>query len=255
METAVPTLTAYLTEPLQIGEPDVAGPLAVFPLFGPEPRFEYRSFAQGRALGVTIKELEAGASVRDLVVANPTSLPVLLFEGEEVLGAQQNRTFDVSVLELSEGIFEVKSTSGDTYLGGEDFDQRIIDWLISEFRAETSIDLRSDRMALQRLKEAAERAKHELSSATSTDVNLPFLAADGTGPKHLHATLTRDGLEVVEPLTRRVLWTRRDMKERTHLYGDSRYLVLVETDSNRRPVAARVLRALEIFGAPVASYA
>ena len=98
METAVPTLTAYLAQPIEVGEPDVAGPLAVFPLFGPEARFEYQSFAQGRAHGVTIKELGDGASVRDLVVTNPTSLPVLLFEGEEVLGAQQNRTFDVSVL-------------------------------------------------------------------------------------------------------------------------------------------------------------
>jgi hypothetical protein len=98
METAVHTLAEYLTEPLRVGEPDVAGPLAVYPLFGPEPRFEYRSFAQSCAHGVTIKELGEGASVRDLVVVNPTPVPVLLFEGEEVLGAQQNRTFDVSVL-------------------------------------------------------------------------------------------------------------------------------------------------------------
>lgn len=98
METAAPTLTAYLDEPLIVGSPDVAGPLAVFPLFGPPARFEYQSFAQGRAQGVTIKELGDGASVRDLVVQNPTTLPVLLFEGEEVLGAQQNRTFDVSIL-------------------------------------------------------------------------------------------------------------------------------------------------------------
>jgi hypothetical protein len=98
METAVPTLRAYLDQPLEVGKPDVAGPLALFPLFGPEARLEYQSFAQGCAHGVTIKELDGGASVRDLVVANPTSVPVLLFEGEEVLGAQQNRTFDVSVL-------------------------------------------------------------------------------------------------------------------------------------------------------------
>ena len=98
METAIHTAGLYLTEPIRVGEPDVAGPLAVFPLFGPEPRFEYRSFAQAVAHGVMIKELDEGASVRDLVVVNPSSLPVLLFEGEEVLGAQQNRTFDVSVL-------------------------------------------------------------------------------------------------------------------------------------------------------------
>jgi hypothetical protein len=98
METAVPTLTAYLAEPIEVGEPDVAGPLAVFPLFGPPARFEYQSFAQGRAHGVSIKELAGLASVNDLVVNNPTGLAVLLFEGEEVLGAQQNRTFDVSAL-------------------------------------------------------------------------------------------------------------------------------------------------------------
>ncbi len=104
-------------------------------------------------------------------------------------------TFDVSVLELSEGIFEVKSTSGDTYLGGEDFDQRIIDWLIAEFREETNIDLRTDRMALQRLKEAAERAKCELSTATDATVNLPFISADESGPRHLSRTLTRQQFE------------------------------------------------------------
>ena len=98
MELAHPTLTAYLASPLEVGEPDVAGPLAVFPLFGSPAQFVYQSFAQGRGHGVTIKELGAGASVRDLVIQNPTDIPVLLFEGEEVLGAQQNRTFDVSVL-------------------------------------------------------------------------------------------------------------------------------------------------------------
>jgi hypothetical protein len=98
MEAAVPTLEGYLAASLIVGEPDVAGPLAVFPLFGSSGRFEYQSFAQAIAHGVTIKELPGGASVNDLVVNNPTELPVLLFEGEEVLGAQQNRTFDVSVL-------------------------------------------------------------------------------------------------------------------------------------------------------------
>jgi hypothetical protein len=98
MEVASHTLGDYVADRWAVGKPDVAGPLAVFPLFGPPADFEYQSFAQGCAHGVTIKELDGGASVRDLVVTNPTSLPVLLFEGEEVLGAQQNRTFDVSVL-------------------------------------------------------------------------------------------------------------------------------------------------------------
>src|SRR5512143_2906890 len=104
-------------------------------------------------------------------------------------------TFDVTVLELNQGVFEVKATNGDTFLGGEDFDQRVIDWLARRFQEQTGIDLKKDRMALQRLKEAAERAKHELSSATETEVNLPFITADGTGPKHLAETIDRATLE------------------------------------------------------------
>jgi molecular chaperone DnaK len=104
-------------------------------------------------------------------------------------------TFDVSVLELNSGVFEVKSTNGDTFLGGEDFDQRIIDHLAEQFQKTNNVDLRKDRMALQRLKEAAERAKHELSSATDTEVNLPFITADASGPKHLVLTINRATLE------------------------------------------------------------
>jgi molecular chaperone DnaK len=104
-------------------------------------------------------------------------------------------TFDISVLELTAGVFEVKATNGDTFLGGEDFDQRIVDYLAGNFQKANRIDLRRDRMALQRLKEAAERAKHELSSANETDVNLPFIAADASGPKHLTETMTREQLE------------------------------------------------------------
>ena len=104
-------------------------------------------------------------------------------------------TFDISNLELGDGVFEVKSTNGDTHLGGDDFDQRVINWLADEFRKEQGIDLRSDRMALQRLKEAAEKAKKELSSSMSTEVNLPFITADASGPKHLTMTLTRSKLE------------------------------------------------------------
>jgi molecular chaperone DnaK len=104
-------------------------------------------------------------------------------------------TFDISILALSQGSFEVMSTNGDTHLGGDDFDQRVIDWLADEFRKEQGIDLRRDPMALQRLKEAAEKAKIELSSAMQTDVNLPFITADASGPKHLNYTLTRSKLE------------------------------------------------------------
>jgi len=105
-------------------------------------------------------------------------------------------TFDVSILEItSDGVFEVKSTNGDTFLGGEDFDYRIINWLAEEFKKETSIDLKNDKMALQRLKEAAEKAKHELSSVTQTDINLPFITMDATGPKHLNLNLSRAKFE------------------------------------------------------------
>ncbi|HZP40037.1 MAG TPA: molecular chaperone DnaK [Candidatus Binatia bacterium] len=106
-------------------------------------------------------------------------------------------TFDISILEIGDGVFEVKATNGDTFLGGEDFDQRVIDYLADEFRKDQGIDLRKDRMALQRLKEAAEKAKCELSTAMETDINLPFITADQSGPKHLNMKLTRAKLEAL----------------------------------------------------------
>jgi molecular chaperone DnaK len=120
-------------------------------------------------------------------------------------------TFDITILEMADGLFQVRATGGDTYLGGEDFDQRIIDWLIGEFQRETGIDLKQDRMALQRLKEAAEKAKCELSTAQQTEIVLPFISADASGPKHLNTVLTRPKYEeltdellerTVEPCTR-----------------------------------------------------
>jgi molecular chaperone DnaK len=115
-------------------------------------------------------------------------------------------TFDISVLEIGDGVFEVKSTNGDTFLGGEDFDAKIVDWLADEFKKQEGIDLRNDRLALQRLKEGAERAKIELSSAQTTEVNLPFITADQNGPKHLVKSLSRADLErLVEDLVKRTL--------------------------------------------------
>jgi molecular chaperone DnaK len=115
-------------------------------------------------------------------------------------------TFDVSILELGDGVFEVKSTNGDTFLGGEDFDNAIVDYLIGEFKKDNGIDLKSDKLALQRLKEAAEKAKIELSSAEQTDVNLPFITADKTGPKHINLKMTRAKLEaLVEDLISKTL--------------------------------------------------
>lgn len=115
-------------------------------------------------------------------------------------------TFDISILEIGDGVFEVKSTNGDTFLGGEDFDTRIIDYLADEFKKEQGIDLREDKLALQRLKEAAEKAKIELSSTTNTEVNLPFITADSSGPKHLNIKLSRAKLEsLVEDLVKRTI--------------------------------------------------
>ncbi len=115
-------------------------------------------------------------------------------------------TFDISILEIGEGVFEVKSTNGDTHLGGEDFDQRLIDFLADEFRKDQGIDLRNDKMALQRLKEAAEKAKMELSGSTETDINLPFITADASGPKHMTLKLTRAKMEsLVDDLIERVV--------------------------------------------------
>src|ERR1700751_6060628 len=115
-------------------------------------------------------------------------------------------TFDISILDIAEGVFEVKSTNGDTFLGGEDFDQRVIDYLADEFKKQQGIDLRNDRLALQRLKEAAEKAKIELSSTVQTDVNLPFITADQHGPKHLNIKLSRAKLEaLVDDLIQRTI--------------------------------------------------
>merc|ERR1711939_561158 len=115
-------------------------------------------------------------------------------------------TFDVSILELGDGVFEVKSTNGDTFLGGEDFDDAIVEYLASEFKKDNGIDLKTDKLALQRLKEAAEKAKIELSSAAQTEINLPFITADKSGPKHLNLKMTRAKLEaLVEDLITRTI--------------------------------------------------
>jgi len=138
-------------------------------------------------------------------------------------------TFDVSVLELGDGVFEVKSTNGDTFLGGEDFDKRIIDYLADEFKKEQGIDLRQDKLALQRLKEAAEKAKIELSSATQTEVNLPFVTADQSGPKHLTMKLTRAKLEalVEDLITGTMEPCKNALKDAGLTAGDIQEVVMV----------------------------
>ncbi len=150
----------------------------------------------------------AGLEVRR-IVNEPTAASLaygLDKKADEIIAVYDlgGGTFDISILELGDGVFEVKSTNGDTHLGGDDFDQRIIDWLADEFQRENNIDLRNDPMALQRLKEAAEKAKCELSSSLQTDVNLPFVTADASGPKHMNLTLSRAKFEqLVEDLVER----------------------------------------------------
>ncbi len=138
-------------------------------------------------------------------------------------------TFDVSVLEIGDGVFEVKSTNGDTFLGGEDFDMRIVDYLADEFKKEQSIDLRKDKLALQRLREAAEKAKIELSSATQTEINLPFITADASGPKHLTLKLTRSKLEaLVDDLIQKTVEPcRQALKDAGVTAGQIKEVVLV----------------------------
>ncbi|MEW5875434.1 MAG: molecular chaperone DnaK [Candidatus Zixiibacteriota bacterium] len=156
-------------------------------------------------------------------------------------------TFDISILELGDGVFEVRSTNGDTHLGGDDFDQRIIDWMADEFRKSQGIDLRKDRMALQRLKEAAEKAKMELSTTMQTSINLPFVTADQSGPKHLDLTLTRAKYEsLVEDLLQRTLEPcRRAIKDAGLSASDIDEVVLVG-GMTRMPKVQQIVK--ELFG-------
>lgn len=156
-------------------------------------------------------------------------------------------TFDISILELGDGVFEVKSTNGDTFLGGEDFDQRIIDYLADEFKKDQGIDLRRDRMALQRLKEAGEKAKCELSSSMETDINLPFITADQQGPKHLNIKLTRSKLEALcaDLIDRTEGPCRQALKDAGLSAGDIHEVILVGGMTRMPSVQERVKK---IFG-------
>jgi len=156
-------------------------------------------------------------------------------------------TFDISILEMAEGLFQVRATGGDTFLGGEDFDQRVIDWLISEFQRETNIDLKQDRMALQRLKEAAEKAKCELSSAAQTEIVLPFISADASGPKHLNTVLTRQKYEsITDDLLERTLDPCRRCLSDAALKPEQIDEVLLVGGQTRAPKVAEVVR--KVFG-------
>ncbi len=156
-------------------------------------------------------------------------------------------TFDISILELNGGVFEVKSTNGDTFLGGEDFDQRIVDYVAKRFQEQNGIDLRKDRMALQRLKEAAERAKHELSSATETELNLPFITADQSGPKHLIETIDRATLDsMVADLIERTIEPCRLALKDAGLQPQAIHQVLLVGGMTRMPKVQQ--RVKDFFG-------
>ncbi|MGQ9825963.1 MAG: molecular chaperone DnaK, partial [Desulfotomaculales bacterium] len=152
-------------------------------------------------------------------------------------------TFDVSILELGDGVFEVKATSGNNRLGGDDFDQRIIDWMVAEFLKETGIDLKNDRMAMQRLKEAAEKAKIELSTLASTNINLPFITADASGPKHLDMTLTRAKFEeMTADLVEKTMGPTRQALADAGLEPKDIHKVLLVGGATRMPAVQEAVR-------------
>jgi len=154
-------------------------------------------------------------------------------------------TFDISILEVGEGVVEVKSTNGDTHLGGDNLDQRIIDWIVAEFRKSDGIDLSKDRMALQRLKEAAEKAKMELSTVMETDINLPFITADQSGPKHLSMRLTRAKFEsLVEDLVQRTVGPVKQALADAALRPDQIHEIVLVGGSTRIPRVQQVVREL-----------
>ena len=156
-------------------------------------------------------------------------------------------TFDISILELGEGVFEVKSTNGDTHLGGDDFDQRVIDWMADEFKRENGINLRNDPMALQRLREAAEKAKCELSSSAQTDINLPFITADASGPKHFNLALTRSKFEqLVDDLIDRTVGPCRQAMRDAGLSASEIDEVILVGGSTRIPKVQETVK--ELFG-------
>ena len=194
----------------------------------------------GRIAGFEVRRIinEPTAAALAYGLDKKTNETILVFD----LGGG---TFDVSILEVGEGVIEVKATAGDTHLGGDDWDQRIMDWMIEEFKKETGIDLRQDRQALQRLKEAAEKAKIELSSVTETEINLPFITADATGPKHLQMKLTRAKFEqMTEDLVQRCVGPFEQALRDAKLSKDQIDEVVLVGGSTRMPMIQDLVRRL-----------
>ncbi len=194
----------------------------------------------GRIAGFDVKRIinEPTAAALAYGLDKKTNETILVFD----LGGG---TFDVSILEVGEGVIEVKATAGDTHLGGDDWDQRIVDWMVSEFKKEYGIDLSQDRQALQRLKEAAEKAKIELSSVTETEINLPFITADATGPKHLQMKLTRAKFEqMTEDLLQRCVGPFEQAIRDAKLSKDQIDEVVLVGGSTRMPMVQELVRKL-----------
>jgi molecular chaperone DnaK len=198
----------------------------------------------GQIAGLTVKR----------IINEPTAAAIAYGLNKKSKGGERiavydlgGGTFDISILELSDGMFQVVATNGDTHLGGEDFDQRLVEHLIDAFRQETSVDLTADRMALQRLKEAAERAKHELSVSLETDINLPFLTADATGPKHLNLHIKRSKLEALtSDLVEATLDPCKQALEDAHLTVKDIEQVILVGGQTRMPLVQQ--RVEEFFG-------
>src|SRR5512140_3513146 len=244
---APPELSAFLLSRLrEMAEDNVGGDISEAVITVPA----YFDDSQRQAT----KDAGRIAGLNVLRIVNEPTAAALAYGMDEGTAARRiavyvlgGGTFDISILQLGEGVVEVKSTSGDTFLGGEDFDQRIVDWLLSLFHGETGIDLRTDRLALQRLKEAAERAKCELSAAEAAEINLPFISADESGARHLATSLTRAKFEeLVEDLIEK---TRGPCEEALRLAGmkptDVDEVVLVGGQT-RSPKVVETVR--NIFG-------
>ncbi|HET9299929.1 MAG TPA: molecular chaperone DnaK, partial [Candidatus Polarisedimenticolaceae bacterium] len=194
------------------------------------------------------------AGLNVLRIVNEPTAAALAYGMDEGTGAKKiavydlgGGTFDISILQLGEGVFEVKATSGDTFLGGEDFDQRIVDWLLEAFRQDTGIDLRTDRLALQRLKEAAEKAKCELSRTESAEINLPFISADDAGARHLHTVLSREQFEeLVDDLIEKTRGPCEEALKMSGLRPEDIDEVLLVGGQTRTPKVVRTVA--DIFG-------
>src|ERR671926_108465 len=219
-------------------------------------RVQSRNYSPPELSGIVLQRLKAAGKIAGLkierIINEPTAAALAYGQGKsdvERIAVYDlgGGTFDISILEMNDGVFEVLSTSGNTFLGGEDFDERIMSWMAGQFLADTSIDLRQDRLALQRLKEVAERAKCDLSTATETTINLPFIAADASGPKHFNKTLTREEFEtLVKDLVDQTIEPCLTALKDAELQPADVHKVILVGGQTRSPIVERTVE--KIFG-------